>query len=1679
MICCACVVKRPVRSLFLALALLVPCFVWLMPAATPGQSASEAFTLQPGDHIALVGNTLADRMQHDGWLEASLHARFPKHNLVIRNLGFSGDELTLRIRSAAFGSPDDWLKRVEANVIFAFFGYNESFGGTAGLDKFKNDLTSYLQHLKKQKYDGKNAPRVVLFSPIAHEDHKNPNLSDGKANNERIKLYTAAMAEVAKANGVRFIDLFKPTQELYARRTAGVNRLLPLTINGVHLNENGNRLLAEVIETALFQVKSVDDVKSLEPVRRAVLDKNLHWFNRYRALDGYSVYGGRADLKFVGGQTNRVVAQRELEVLDVMTANRDKVIWATASGVALAPRDFNPRDLKPDDSNTPPFIPVLTNKPGQGPNGQHLFLDGNEAIKHMTVAKGLKVTLFASEKEFPELAKPVQMAFDPQGRLWVAAWPTYPHWKPKEPMNDKLLIFEDTNGDGKADKMTVFADNLHCPTGFEFYNGGVLVAQAPDLIFLKDTDGDGKADLRIRVLHGLCSADTHHTANSFTLDPGGALYFQEGTFHHTQVETPYTPPERCANGGVFRYEPRTSKFSVYVSHSFANPHGHVFDRWGQDIVVDGTGAQPYHAALFSGRIEFPIKHARPPQVYQQRTRPCPGMEYLSSRHFPPDFQGNLLVGNVIGFQGILRYRIDDKGSSFSGTELEPILSSTDPSFRPSDLKTGPDGAIWFIDWHNPIIGHMQHNLRDPSRDATHGRIYRVTYEGHALLTPPKIAGEPVEKLLDLLKEHEDRTRYRTRIELGARPTEQVVAAAKKWVAGLDAKDPHHEHHVLEGLWLHQSHNVVSVDLLKRVLSSADFRARAAATRVLCYWRDRVPGAIELLKSLAADAHPRVRLEAVRAASFFTDPEAIEIALVAADKASDTYIDFVRTETLKTLDPIVKKAIAEKRPIKFTTAAGARYFLKSASTEDLLKMERSRGVFLELLFRKGVRDEFRREAMAGLAKLENKSPLRVLIDTLGSQVAEEESVIFDLVRLMTDRPATELAGVRIELEKMATSAAQPVTRELGYVALIAADGNVDRAWSLGTKSPAALQDLVMAMPLIRDPGQRMALYPRVEGLLGGLPKELSSGSSSKTVLGRYVRVELPGKQKTLTLAEVEIFSDTKNVARQGKATQSSTAHGGDASKAIDGNKDGTFGKGGQTHTQEGTQNPWWEVDLLTSYPIDSVVIWNRTDSTLANRLNNFTLKVLDAKKNVVFQQQKQPAPQVKATFEVGGESPERVIRRAAMNALTSVRGKEADAFKTLAKHVGDDRDRPAAIQAILRIPNTHWPKEQAKPLLDTLLGHVRKVPVAERTTPTVVDAMQLADSLASLLPLADARTIRKELGELGVRVIRLGTLVEQMLFDKERLVVRAGKPVEIIFENTDLMPHNFVLAQPGSLEELANLGEAQATQPGAAERHYVPVSKKILLSSRLLQPRETQTLGFTAPSKPGVYPYVCTYPGHGRRMFGALYVVEDLDEYLADPPAYLTQHPVPIADELLKFSRPRVEWKFDELASSVEQLSHGRSFNNGRQMFQVATCVACHKLGGVGVEFGPDLTKIDPKQAKPIEILRDLLEPSFRINDTYQTFIFELKSGKTMTGIILEEKGDTLKVIENPLAKAEPVILKKSEIADRVKSPTSVMPKGSLDKLTRDEILDLIAYVSAGGDPKHALFQGGHEHGKGH
>src|SRR6185295_446636 len=178
---------------------------------------ADSFTLKKGDHVAIIGNALGERMQHFNYLEALIYARYPKEDLVFRNLAVPGDEVAgflaesgnkkdannnYRMRSENFGSSDDWLTKEKADVIFAFFGFNESFAGDAGLAAFKDNLGKFIKHVAGQNYSGKGAPRVVFFSPIAKEKINDPNLPDPTANNAYIQKYAAAMAEVAKANNV-------------------------------------------------------------------------------------------------------------------------------------------------------------------------------------------------------------------------------------------------------------------------------------------------------------------------------------------------------------------------------------------------------------------------------------------------------------------------------------------------------------------------------------------------------------------------------------------------------------------------------------------------------------------------------------------------------------------------------------------------------------------------------------------------------------------------------------------------------------------------------------------------------------------------------------------------------------------------------------------------------------------------------------------------------------------------------------------------------------------------------------------------------------------------------------------------------------------------------------------------------------------------------------------------------------------------------------------------------------------------------------------------------------------------------------------------------------------------------------------------------------------------------------
>ncbi len=473
---------------------------------------------------------------------------------------------------------------------------------------------------------------------------------------------------------------------------------------------------------------------------------------------------------------------------------------------------------------------------------------------------------------------------------------------------------------------------------------------------------------------------------------------------------------------------------------------------------------------------------------------------------------------------------------------------------------------------------------------------------------------------------------------------------------------------------------------------------------------------------------------------------------------------------------------------------------------------------------------------------------------------------------------------------------------------------------------------------------------------------------------------------------------------------------------------------------------------------------RDDDTLVNLIGALPM-ISDAKLRDAFY------PKLESLIH---QVPDGDVRNAAIDAVSHIPGHDAQTFTTLAKLIQNDQGREAAIVSIRRIDKTVWPTEQIGPLADSLVAYVKSVPVAQRDSGIFLEAMALGFDLVEKHPRDQARRLRKALRSMTVSVFLIKTIHHQMLYDRTKIVVEAGKQVSVVFENDDIMPHNLVIVIPGAHEEIGTAAEVMAAMPDARAKGYVPDSKKILWATKLLQPGRKQKLSFVAPRKPGVYPYVCTYPGHWRRMFGAMYVVAELDEYNADPRDYLAKHPMPILDERLKYNRPRTQWALEQLAPSLERLARGRSFGKAKEIFRVANCVACHRLNGVGNQFGPDLTKLDPKLGVS-DILVEILDPSKRINENFYTYTFVLESGRIIPGLIIGETADVVKVIESPLARSRPIELKKTEIEARRKSAVSIMPAGLLDNLTPEEILDLLAYVVSHGDRNSELFHEGHMH----
>jgi putative heme-binding domain-containing protein len=790
--------------------------------------------------------------------------------------------------------------------------------------------------------------------------------------------------------------------------------------------------------------------------------------------------------------------------------------------------------------------------------------------KSFKIADGFQINLFATD---PMIEKPIQMNWDPKGRLWCATSATYPQLAPGQVPNDKVYILEDTTGSGKADKSTVFADGLFLPNAVIPGDGGAYVTNSTEIVHLKDTKGTGKADTRRVIFAGFGTEDTHHIVHTLRWGPDGRLYFMQSIYIHSHLETPHGL-KTLLGSGAWRCDTRTLNLEVY-SRGLVNPWGLQWDYWGQTFETDGAGGEGINYAFPGASFQSAVGMEKLLPGLNPHSPKYASEEILSGSHLPDDYQGDILT-NDFRASRIVRFKLSDNGAGYTSKQMPDFLTSTDLAFRPVDIKMGPDGAIYIADWYNPIIQHGEVDFRDSRRDHTHGRIWRVTATNRPLVARPKLDGASIPQLLEFLKAPEGWTRTQAKLVLRERDPAEVLPALKTWLNAIKSTDPQADHDRLEGLWVCENLNTVDQPLLEQVLKSADSHARAAAIRVVGHWAGQLSEPLKLLEPMVVDEYPRARLEAVRALAQIPTSQAIVLATRALQKPTDTYLDYALWLTCNELQPVwmpayesgklagwapdeqnfalravgspaALKALVDQLKDEHTPAdvrkglidrvtqlAGqpevVALFDLALATPDrdpqaktdllsaLVQISRTQGVKppahlerLDVLI--GSSDESVRAAALRLGGAWKRIPLRPqLLDALQAPNSSDtiRSAAADGLALLGDRETTA------QLSKLASSPGNPRVREAALIALTQLDlrSAVGSATALLSKGDA-------------DPGPVLAAFLRRDGGAEALGNELQGkpipADTAKLAL-RYLRGASTQDPKL-----IEVFSAASGVS----------------------------------------------------------------------------------------------------------------------------------------------------------------------------------------------------------------------------------------------------------------------------------------------------------------------------------------------------------------------------------------------------------------------------------------------------------------------------------------------------------------------------------------------------------------------
>ena len=851
------------------------------PKATwtpPAPFSDGRFALGQDEVVVFIGQENLVREAKSGEVEARLATAFADKRPAFRSMAWEADTVHEQWRDLNFGPWKGQLETVGATTLIVQFGQAEALQGQGGLARFKADYHKLLDDL------GRHTPRIVLLSPVGFMASNRPPDLRSPAKLADLEAYAAAVAEIAQQRGLPYVNLTEAAKP-------------HASVDGLHLSAEG---LAAVGREFARAVGLPESPHRSDGLRAAIVEKNRLWADCWRPANWSFVYGDRISQNYGKGFGPVPSLKQNFEAYKPLVSAWDKHIQALARG----------------DKSVEPAAQA-------GPNvSTEKVMTAAEEQATFKVADGFVVNLFADESL--GVAKPTQFAWDAKGRLYVCCSPTYPQAVPGVKPRDYILRLEDTDGDGKADKSVRFAEGLTMVQGVEplvekdgFIS--LVVCDFDRLLLITDKDGDGKSDETTVLMSGFGVGDTHQLVNSVSHGPDGTLWMSQGLHAITRVETPYGIVS-LPKSGLMRYDYKRQRLQPFFQYGKAghNCWGVAFDDYFQPFHKSGDRVAGYYSLPGLGAIETPDEYAGTHALFDSPLK-SNSVDIVGTQAMPPELQGAGFIGGYYGNTLDLHRFVDD-GSGFKTERIvSPIISSS-KAFRPVDVSVGPDGALYACDWFNAVIGHYQASYADPRRDRSHGRIWRITAQGRPTVKQPDLVAMSEAELLAQLGSPERWTRYHARRLLFYRPKDKVGAAVDAFIAK-DRSDAQ----ALEALGVLQSHGLVRPALLDRLQSSADFRVRAYAARVVGEWAGQLPDVQPRLAKAVADSHPRVRLEAVVALSHVGGQASLRTALGAVDRPSDKFLDYALRQTVRHLSPVAGQLAAE------LPASQAAYLKKIATS----------------------------------------------------------------------------------------------------------------------------------------------------------------------------------------------------------------------------------------------------------------------------------------------------------------------------------------------------------------------------------------------------------------------------------------------------------------------------------------------------------------------------------------------------------------------------------------------------------------------------------------------------------------------------------------------------------------------------------------------------------------------------